>query len=857
MSFSKAKLKRFNDIDVVACASPSRHAACLEGNSTTTGGISSSCVAHTERKEQIEKFFKDAVRFTSSSKEAKEFAVPKDGALKEDKKSKGLRLFRTPSLPHRLRFRQNSDITSAVSTTSTASSTPLASATTTPSKESSKTVGRLKGKEALHQEIRHKNDLIENYLSQIDVLKRHVEQLKEAESKIREEHANVEQKTEKMIHELSDENKSHKEFNDRLVAENARYAENILKLENEIKKLNHEHLTQVEELKSLSEELKDKNYQLESDYAKQSEQSEKYVLKISQLTQEIKEACEHLSLSEERAQESFELIENLKNTNDTLIGDMKTLQRQIEQDALAYAQETKIIQNEMECLRNERNTLKNDLASKCDFIKSLQDELLDKNCEIDAHCDTIRQLCREKAKFVERERLLDSVEEKVRQAEVQVEQKVQKLESDLENALEREKAYWRAELDKRQKMAENELIKIELEKQDVMVLLESTNDMLRERDEKIQKYEDQLRNGIDYYVQLTDNLQKQVVDLKQDMAKTITEKYNYQLTLNNTRSTVNILMERLKKSDSDVEQLKAELESVQLAKRTLEQSYLQLQSDLERMRTKLSDSEEALSSLRDSSETLQKEVSLKESMFNEILTSEEETLVKFNKIASSFQERIEADAAKYLEMYNELRNKDETREMYMQDMKKALDEFATVLQFAQIELDSKENVLTKVRDECEQLKLENIALKSKVDDTVTTTATATTNSPGKKKENSTDLEKIEGLLNDSEFRAECDKITSWLLNSSADKCVRNESSNEINEMLKPSTPNNKATPPVRSHSAGKSNSQINTPRTPRTPRTPKSSTSHTPRTTPKKTVLFVGKENIPSPQKQVLKARNV
>ncbi|KAL9930478.1 coiled-coil domain-containing protein miranda isoform 1-T1 [Glossina fuscipes fuscipes] len=832
MSFSKAKLKRFNDIDVVACASPSRHAACLESNSSTTGGISSSCVAHTERKEQIEKFFKDAVRFTSSSKENKEFVVPKDGPLKEDKKSKGLRLFRTPSLPHRLRFRQNSDITSAVGTTSTASSTPLPSATTTPSKESSKTAGRLKGKEALHQEIRHKNDLIENYLSQIDVLKRHVEQLKEAEIKIREEHAHVEQKTERMINELSDENKSHKEFNDRLVAENARYAENILKLENEIKKLNREHVSQVEELKSLSEELKDKNYQLESDYAKQSEQSEKYVLKISKLNQEIKEACEQLSLSEERAQESFELIENLKNTNDTLIGDMKTLQRQIEQDALAYAQETKIIQNEMECLRNERNTLKNDLASKCDFIKSLQDELLDKNCEIDAHCDTIRQLCREKAKFVERERLLDSVEEKVRQAEVQVEQKVQKLESDLENALEREKAYWRAELDKRQKMAENELIKIELEKQDVMVLLESTNDMLRERDEKIQKYEDQLRNGIDYYVQLTDNLQKQVVDLKQDMAKTITEKYNYQLTLNNTRSTVNILMERLKKSDSDVEQLKAELESVQLAKRTLEQSYLQLQSDLERIRTQLSESEEALNSLRDSSETLQKE------------------------IASSFQERIEADAAKYLEMYNELRSKDETREMYMQDMKKALDEFATVLQFAQIELDSKENVLTKVREECEQLKLENIALKSKVDDTTVAAATAT-NSPGKKKENSTDLEKIEGLLNDSEFRAECDKITSWLLNSSADKCVRNESSNEINEMLKPSTPNNKSTPPVRSHSAGKSTSQINTPRTPRTPRTPKSAAANTPRTTPKKTVLFVGKENIPSPQKQVLKARNV
>uniref|UniRef100_A0A1A9W5I4 Uncharacterized protein n=1 Tax=Glossina brevipalpis TaxID=37001 RepID=A0A1A9W5I4_9MUSC len=835
MSFSKAKLKRFNDIDVVACASPSRHAACLESvSSTAPGGTSSSCATttHTERKEQIEKFFKDAVRFASNSKDTKEFAVPKDGAPKDDKKSKGLRLFRTPSLPHRLRFRQNSDITSAISgnsSTSTASSTPLPSATTTPNKESSKTVNRLKGKEALHQEIRHKNDLIENYLKQIDVLKRHVEQLKEAETKIREEHINVQKKTERMIHELSDENKSHKEFNDRLVGENARYAENILKLENEIKRLNQEHTNQMEEFKSLSDELKTKNCQLESDCAEQSEQNGKYSLQISKLNQEIEEARKKLSNGEERAQQSFELIENLKNTNDALIGDIKNLQRQMQEDSLAYAQETKIIQNEMECLKNERNTLKNDLASKCDFIKSLQDELLDKNCEIDAHCDTIRQLCREKAKFVERERLLDSVEEKVRQAEVQVEQKVQKLESDLENALEREKVYWRTELDKRQKMAENELIKIELEKQDVMVLLESTNDMLRERDEKIQKYEDQLRNGIDYYVQLTDNLQKQVVDLKQDMAKTITEKYNYQLTLNNTRSTVNILMERLKKSDSDVEQLKAELESVQLAKRTLEQSYLQLQSDLEKARTQLSDSEAVLSGLRASSETLQKE------------------------------ERIEADAAKYLEMYNELKSKDETREMYMQDMKKALDEFATVLQFAQLELDSKENVLTKAREECEQLKLENLALKSKVDETSTCPtiiAGPATNSPAKKKENSTDLEKIEGLLNDSEFRAECDKITSWLLNSSTDKCVRNESSNEINDLLKPSTPNDKATPPIRSYSAGKSNSQINN-NTPRTPRTPKSAASHTPRTTPKKTVLFVGKENMPSPQKQLDESKTI
>lgn len=862
MSFSKAKLKRFNDVDVIGCGSPARHLTNSDNSGTPNVGAASSA-AHPERKEQIEKFFKDAVRFASSSKDAKDFAIPKDGPLKEDKdkKSKGLRLFRTPSLPHRLRFRQNSDVTAAVggnnnNASSTASSTPLPSAATTPVKDISKTASRLKGKEALHQEIRHKNELIENYISQIDVLKRHVDQLKETESKLREDHVCVQLKTEGMIYELTTENKSLKDLNDQLTVENTKLVDSISQLESEIRSVHEQHANEITKLSKLIDQLMANKEELESSSKEQLAKHESMQMKMIKLEDEVKESRERLALDAEKAKQNFEIIENLKNINESLKNDLDKLRKQIEQDALAYAQETKTTQNEMECLKNERNTLKNDLASKCDFIKALQDELLDKNCEIDAHCDTIRQLCREKAQYVEKERLMNTAEEKVRFAEVQAEQKVQKLESDLENALEREKAYWRGEMEKRQKMAENEIIKIELEKQDVMVLLESTNDMLRERDEKIQKYEEQLRNGIDYYIQLTDNLQKQVVDLKQEMAKTITEKYNYQLTLSNTRSTVNILMERLKKSDADVEQLKAELESLQLAKGALEQSYLTLQAEVEATKKQLLESDTALQEIKVSSETLQKEVSLKESMFNDILTSEEETLAKFTKIASSFQERIDGDAAKYLDMYNELKNKDETREIYMQDMKKALDEFATVLQFAQLELDNKDTTIIKIREECEQLKLENIALKSKIDENSVKISTT----PAKK--NSTDIEKIEGLLIDSELRAECDKIATWFLNST-DKIVRNESSNEISELLKPTTPNNKTsrtcTTPGHT-SAGKAMvanvTTISTPRTPRTPRTPKN-TTHTPRTTPKKTVLFPGKENIPSPQKQILKPRNI
>lgn len=833
MSFSKAKLKRFNDVDVV-CGSPaavsnSNSSAGSSGSATPTAAAATATItaaaaaAPPERKEQIEKFFKDAVRFASSSKEAKEFAIPK-----EDKKSKGLRLFRTPSLPQRLRFRPASSSSHAsdalasgsASGASTAASTPLHSATTTPVKEA-KSANRLKGKEALQQEIRNKNELIESYLSQLDVVRRHVEQLKEAELKMREEHEQATAKTEQLVQALGNENLAHKERNEQLSGEKEQLLERCAQLEEQLYTQREQHERQVEQLLAENEAFKLANEQLEKTCELHQAAQDQLKQQLGGLQGEVAQAREACSAEQQKTAEHMAEIESLQEKNATLLADVMHLKEQIEQDALAYGQETKVNQTELECLRVERNTLKNDLANKCTLIRSLQDELLDKSCEIDAHCDSIRRLCQEQAKQAEQQQAVAKVQQQV--------------ENELEAAVEREKCYWRAELDKRQKLAENELIKIELEKQDVMVLLETTNDMLRQRDEKLQKCEEQLRNGIDYYIQLSDTLQQQLVQLKQDMAKTITEKYNYQLTLTNTRSTVNILMERLKKSDADVEQYKAELESVQLAKGALEQSYLTLQADAERLRQQLNESQQALEALRNSSQQLQSEVSRKESMLHELLASESDTLAKFNKIANSFQERIDGDTqlAHYCDMYSDLKRKDETRELYMADMKKALDEFATVLQFAQLELDNKDQLLLKVREECEQLKLENIALKSKQQPNVAILTPSKAN-----KLNTTDLEKIEDLLIDSELRAECDKITSWLLNSS-EKCVRQDNNSELSELLACKSPKTR-TP--------------RTPHSPRTPRTPKSATS-----TPKKSLLFAsGKENMPSPpQKQVLKTRNM
>ncbi|XP_055853038.1 uncharacterized protein LOC129916869 [Episyrphus balteatus] len=819
MSFSKAKLKRFNDVDICDSPSAASVAATLttstgttvaptsssSSSSATSSSSSLGSTAHPERKEQIEKFFKDAVRANGASASAKE---SKEGKTKEkiSLKEKGMRLFRTPSLPHRLRFRQHSDLTSTGSSSAatTTASTPLHhnhhhhSTSSTPIKESTKSVSNLKGKEALQFEIRSKNELLENYLSQIDVLKRHVEQLKETESRLKEENSQILAKNESLVSELTEENRNYKNTIDCLSLEKSQLSEKSNNFEIELKNLTESHSTELNQLKTINSELEIKCGSLTLHYEQNLSENSNLNEKIEKLNEEIVELKANLSRTNEEHSESLKEIETIKAKNVELLDEVSKLKVQIETDALSYAVETKNTFVELESLKNEKNSLRNDLATKSELIQNLQEEVLDKNCEIDAHRDTIRSLEEEKQKFINFEQILAEADDKVRCVENQAEQKIKQLESNMEQTIERERNYWRSELNKRQQQAENQVIKIELEKQDVMILLESTNDMLRERDEKIQKYEEQLRKGLDYYIQLTDTLQKQVVDIKADMAKTITEKYNYQLTLSNTRSTVNILMERLKKSDSDVETLKTELETVQAAKIQLETNYTELQNELTALKTDLAESEKNLNALRESSMALQNE------------------------------ERIDENVDKYIEMYLDLKNKDDNREVYMADMRKALDEFATVLELAQLEIDNKDKCLTKLKDENETLKLENLSLKSKANESSKCIA-----------EKDTDDQEV---LIDSQLKAECDKITNWLLSS-------NEDNNEMKDMLLKEKLNN--TP--KSLPRTPKNCQNTTPRTPRSPRTPR-----TPKTL--KTVLFPGKENLlPTMEviKSPLKTRNV
>ncbi|EAT34739.1 AAEL013053-PA [Aedes aegypti] len=203
-----------------------------------------------------------------------------------------------------------------------------------------------------------------------------------------------------------------------------------------------------------------------------------------------------------------------------------------------------------------------------------------------------------------------------------------------------------------------------------------------------------------------DEYENELKELNRENARLQTEKYNYQLTLNNTRSTVNILMERLKKSDGDVETLKSELDSVVKSKAEIETESNKLREEIEEYRR-------VLAALRSSSSQLEKEMRDKEEVFEKIMTSEEDAILTVSQIGKLFNEKMEESISRYLDMYDELKKKYDAREAYIQDMKTLLDEFATGIELARIELDTKDKKIFELENENKDIKLENMTFRFK------------------------------------------------------------------------------------------------------------------------------------------------
>lgn len=592
-------------------------------------------------------------------------------------------------------------------------------------------------------------------------MKSEIHQLKENDIKLRQENEIAIKIKDEKINELTKEIEELNENNTKLKINEEKLLEQTKQLENEIKMLLKSHENEIQFLISKNADTEMQHDQMMRENKKLLEENSNLQKEIENFKNEMNIIKSALETNEEKLQEKCLNIEKLTSENVDLLNEIQNLKKEIEENLKSYTDNSEKMLKELNELKVEKERLSNELTNRQELIQSLQEELIDKDVELDTYRDNLKESYQEditkltkkyeqqittlkelndmKIKEMESINLLQTskiirdyqdqmkdlekrtkdeidraheiAEEKIRIAEIQNEQKIKALEKNLEDAIEYEKKLWSNEMDKCQKIAETEIIQYELEKQDLKTLLESANEMLKERDEKIKNLETKLTNGIDYYIKINEQLEMQINDIKQECARIMTEKYNYQLTLNNTRSTVNILMERLKKSDSDVETLKIDIEALRNSKSELIMQNTKLENELYQMKKELDEYKNALTSLRNSSQALEREMKEKETLFEKLMTSEEETLETVNKIGKLFNERIEENIDKYFEMYMDLKRKYESRETYIKDMKTLLDDFATGIELARLELDTKDKHLLKLEDENKNIKLENMTLK--------------------------------------------------------------------------------------------------------------------------------------------------
>ncbi|XP_059622970.1 coiled-coil domain-containing protein 186 [Phlebotomus argentipes] len=635
MSFPKAKLKRFNDIAVF---------------SSPFGGKRDNSASKKDEKSGSASDL-DSVKSASKSS-----------------KSSAYRLFRTPSLPRRLKFRTNSESTPKKSTSSVktnAGGIPLPPA--------------IKQKESLEiatLELKEKCDkLIEcEYL--VAALKSKYEDILDENSALR-----------KTVDELEMSNKLLQQVADGSVKK--------------IEELEVERAIILRDYEMGVGELIRSNQQLQLD------------------CQEKDEAVQFLQLETESFRVSLEQCE-------IRIGQFIDEAMDLRRENAVHKEEVQKLSSELTSAQNHGKQLTEEFSRARQIIAELTEELRDCQIELDNHDLRLKEVesvaVLERAKLlkshveqlaeVEREKLTDidkineAAEEKIRIAGLQAQEKIRGLQREIEVAVGRETSIWRSELDRCQKIAENEILQMEYEKRDLKTLLDDANELMREKDRRITELEHLLKEEDDTYAIARRDCEVEIKKTQEAYQKLMTEKHNYQLTLENTRSTVNILMERLKRSDTDVEVLNLEKSSMNCEIERLKEQILRTENEKEELRC-------ALEALHKSSVALEVEMKAREALYEQLMTSEAETLVVVDNLGKLFQDRIDEGASKYAEMYSDLKKRYEMRESYIKDMKNLLEEFADGIELARIELDLKDQKLYDLEEENRTIKLESMTYKFK------------------------------------------------------------------------------------------------------------------------------------------------
>lgn len=613
---------------------------------------------------------------------------------------------------------------------------------------------------ATNDDLKKKTDTIAELTQQISELRDEIQTLRRSDS---DKDDAISQKESK-IAELENERNDCEKANVSLQAKCDESAEKINVLEGEIKAIVKH---QDEEMNKLMQ----KNGYLDGKCEKLANQNKLMTEEIVALKndlravgREVEEHKQELNCQIDKLQEKDSEYRKLLDENIQLLEGIERIKKQADDDMLSYAIESKNLAAELDVVKQERSKIITELCLKEELLNALQEEIGGKTVEMDAERDELKesmnaelnaiikkyeqqiatlkevndmkvketesisvleraQLIKEHKEIIaslkeanekERVRLNESAEEKIRIAEIQNEQKLKELEASVGQSIQQEKVMWNSEIEKCQKIAEREIMQCEFEKQDLRTLLESANDLVREKNEKIEELQKQLSSvEVSSFLRSRDELESELNEVRRECGRMLTERYNYQTALKNTRSTVNVLMARLQKSDTDVEMLKGQLDAIVQSKLEKENANNKLAHELEILTKEIEEYRHALTALRNSSLTLEREVLEKESVFEKIMTSEQETLETVNKIGKLFNDKLEENINKYAELYNDIKKKYDARESYIKDMKALLEEFATGIELARLELDMKDKQLSELQDENKNIKLENMTYKFK------------------------------------------------------------------------------------------------------------------------------------------------
>lgn len=508
---------------------------------------------------------------------------------------------------------------------------------------------------------------------------------------------------------------------------------NFVQEKNRIELLYEETLDMFQTMQEENSQLHNKNHILEQEL-------QQYQETVELKTNEVNGKLEELKFLQKSMEEIMQENASLKN-------DVKVLKVQSADEILQFIEESRSSLNELDTLRRERANLLNDLRDKQTHINDLYTELAKKqvendsiyeelresyNCEVNivaekyeerindlqtTHEDKLKQTETELKRHYEEminkmeadrirelDNLNESAEEKVKIAEIQAEEKIKALEASIQGTIAREKSLWQIEMDKCQKIAETEIVKSELEKHELKSLLEATNQLLKERDDTILDMQVAMALSNVPENKISTVYEKKLKEAMHEAARLKTEKYNYQLTLNNTRCTVNILMERLKNSDNDVEVLKQQLDQLESSKVELEQINMRLQEELDQYRKNLS-------ALAKSSKNLEQQIEERQHIYEYVLSADESTIAVVNEFKKSFSEKVEERLTDYMQKYEEILKSRDAQQIYIEDLKKLLTEFTVGIELARTELDLNSKKVNKLETENKILKLENMTFK--------------------------------------------------------------------------------------------------------------------------------------------------